>query len=224
MICCFSLKNTSHPEFIFSTESGVTCLDFHPHHQSLLAVGCYEGTVMVFDVRNKKNLPIYSSSIRTGKHTDPVWQVHWQVLTHVHILISYDSFFSTYWLLFLFSFLFLFFCDWKLGILCLVDSDACIHTRTYFITHIHLHTIIYTTSFLTSFNTTKKLPLISLFIHFSEFSALFILIFFQSTLKINMLSLDRVVQYFWNLFLLQWCHENYPLNFLHLVNISKTIE
>ncbi|CAE7308809.1 unnamed protein product [Symbiodinium microadriaticum] len=78
MVCCFSLKNTSHPEYIFSTESGVMCLDFHPRHQSLLAVGCYDGTVMVFDVRNRVNRPIYSSSIRTGKHTDPVWQVHWQ--------------------------------------------------------------------------------------------------------------------------------------------------
>jgi dynein intermediate chain 1 len=78
MVCCFSLKNTSHPEYIFSTDSGVMCLDFHPHFQSLLAVGCYDGTVMVFDVRNKVNRPIYSSSIRTGKHTDPVWQVHWQ--------------------------------------------------------------------------------------------------------------------------------------------------
>ena len=75
MVCCFSLKNTSHPEYIFSTDSGVMCLDFHPHFQSLLAVGCYDGTVMVFDVRNKVNRPIYSSSIRTGKHTDPVWQV-----------------------------------------------------------------------------------------------------------------------------------------------------
>lgn len=78
IVCCFSLKNTSHPEYMFSTESGVMCLDFHPHHQSLLAVGCYDGTVMVFDVRNKVNRAIYSSSIRTGKHTDPVWQVHWQ--------------------------------------------------------------------------------------------------------------------------------------------------
>eukprot|EP01034_Spumella_vulgaris_P022765 gene22765-28926_t len=78
IVCCFSLKNTSHPEYMFSTESGVMCLDFHPHFQSLLAVGCYDGTVMVFDVRNKINRPIYSSSIRTGKHTDPVWQVHWQ--------------------------------------------------------------------------------------------------------------------------------------------------
>jgi dynein intermediate chain 1 len=78
MVCCFSLKNTSHPEYIFPTESGVMCLDYHQSHQSLIAVGCYDGTVMVFDVRSKINRPIYSSSIRTGKHTDPVWQVHWQ--------------------------------------------------------------------------------------------------------------------------------------------------
>lgn len=51
------------------------CLDFHPVHNSLLAVGCHDGTVMVFDVRHKANRPIYSSSIKTGKHTDPVWQV-----------------------------------------------------------------------------------------------------------------------------------------------------
>jgi len=78
MICCFSLKNTSNPEYTFTTESGVMCLDFHPQHHALLAVGCYDGTVMVFDVRNKVNRPIYASNIKTGKHTDPVWQVSWQ--------------------------------------------------------------------------------------------------------------------------------------------------
>jgi dynein intermediate chain 1 len=78
MICCFTLKNTSHPEYSFATESGVMCLHFHPQHHALLAVGCYDGTVMVYDVRNKQNRPIYTSSIKTGKHTDPVWQVIWQ--------------------------------------------------------------------------------------------------------------------------------------------------
>jgi dynein intermediate chain 1 len=29
-IACFSLKNSSYPEFIFKTEAGVMCLDFHP--------------------------------------------------------------------------------------------------------------------------------------------------------------------------------------------------
>ena len=32
---------------------------------------------MVFDVRNKHNKPIYESTVRTQKHTDPVWQVRW---------------------------------------------------------------------------------------------------------------------------------------------------
>lgn len=78
MVCCFSLKNTSNPEYIFYPESGVMCLDFHPNHSSLLAVGCYDGTVMVYDVRNKGNKHLYMSTIKTGKHTDPVWQVYWQ--------------------------------------------------------------------------------------------------------------------------------------------------
>lgn len=30
VICCYSLKNVAHPEYVFVTESGVMCLDFHP--------------------------------------------------------------------------------------------------------------------------------------------------------------------------------------------------
>ncbi|KAL7995424.1 putative WD40/YVTN repeat-like-containing domain superfamily, WD40-repeat-containing [Plasmopara halstedii] len=78
VLCCFSLKNASHPEYTFITESGVMCLDFHPQHAALLAVGCYDGTVLVYDVRSKTNRPIYVATIKTGKHMDPVWQVIWQ--------------------------------------------------------------------------------------------------------------------------------------------------
>lgn len=78
LIHCYSLKNSSNPEFAFTTDSGVMCLDFHPQHHSLLCVGCYDGTVLVFDVRSKNNLPIYKSTVKTGKHTDPVFQVVWQ--------------------------------------------------------------------------------------------------------------------------------------------------
>ena len=38
----------------------------------------YDGTVLVFDVRSKNNRPIYRSSVKDGKHTDPVFQVVWQ--------------------------------------------------------------------------------------------------------------------------------------------------
>ena len=78
MICCYTLKNTSSPEYVFTAPSGVMCMDFHPQHSSLLAVGLYDGTCMVFDVRRKVDKPIYKSTIKSGKHTDPVWQVTWQ--------------------------------------------------------------------------------------------------------------------------------------------------
>jgi len=53
-------------------------LDFHPNNPALLAVGLYDGTVCVYDIRLKgNNKPIYMSTVRTCKHTDPVWQVRW---------------------------------------------------------------------------------------------------------------------------------------------------
>jgi len=58
------------------------CIDFHPNAPALIAVGCYDGTVMVFDIRLKtNNKPIYQSTVRTAKHTDPVWQVRWNADT-----------------------------------------------------------------------------------------------------------------------------------------------
>jgi dynein intermediate chain 1 len=93
LICCFTLKNTSHPEYTFTTESGVMCLDFHPTHSSLLCVGMYDGTVAVFDVR-KPDKPIYSVSDPTRKHTEPVWQVYWSKLPHTRHESDVFSFFS----------------------------------------------------------------------------------------------------------------------------------
>lgn len=60
LICCFTIKNPTWPEYSFTTESGVMCIDFHPHAPALISVGCYDGTVMVFDIRLKtNNKPIY---------------------------------------------------------------------------------------------------------------------------------------------------------------------
>jgi WD40 repeat protein len=54
-------------------------LQFHPEYANLLAVGCYDGSVAVYDVRQKTNKPLYSASPKAKKHTDTVWQVCWQV-------------------------------------------------------------------------------------------------------------------------------------------------
>ncbi|KAK9862806.1 hypothetical protein WJX84_010841 [Apatococcus fuscideae] len=74
LVACFSLKNPSYPEFSCVTDSGVLCLDLHAQHPNLLAVGCYDGSVHVFDIRQKGVRSLYSATAQTGKHTDPVWQ------------------------------------------------------------------------------------------------------------------------------------------------------
>ena len=61
--------------YSFSLTSGVMCLDIHPEHPFLVAVGLYDGKVAVYDFRQGQDNPIFESSAKTGKHTDPVWQV-----------------------------------------------------------------------------------------------------------------------------------------------------
>ncbi|CAF4140610.1 unnamed protein product [Adineta steineri] len=78
MFLVYSLKNPSFPEYIFQTESGVMCLDFHHHHPNLLCCGFYDGSVAVYNVADEQKRPKYQSTARNGKHTDPVWQVRWQ--------------------------------------------------------------------------------------------------------------------------------------------------
>jgi len=59
LICIYSLKNTTSPEYSYTCESRVMTLDFHPTQTSLLAVGLYDGTVLVYDIRNQHKRPIY---------------------------------------------------------------------------------------------------------------------------------------------------------------------
>jgi dynein intermediate chain 1 len=91
LICCYTVKNPTWPEYSFTTESGVMCLDFHIKNPALLAVGLYDGTVMVFDIRAKSNKAIYQSTVRTMKHTDPVWQVSWDKEDMLFFSVSSDG-------------------------------------------------------------------------------------------------------------------------------------
>ncbi|CDJ47984.1 dynein intermediate chain, putative [Eimeria brunetti] len=89
-VCCFSLKNTSHPEYFWKLDSKVCSLDWHPLQPSLLCVGLYDGNVAVLDATSPSKKPWHYSTVKTGKHTDPVWDVCWEVGTATSQL----SFFS----------------------------------------------------------------------------------------------------------------------------------
>eukprot|EP00916_Digyalum_oweni_P026549 GHVL01043606.1.p1 GENE.GHVL01043606.1~~GHVL01043606.1.p1 ORF type:complete len:335 (+),score=61.52 GHVL01043606.1:39-1043(+) len=62
---CWSLQNTNHPEYCIQTDSGVCCLDWHPTNCALLAVGLYDGTVAVYDIRSRQKRPTTQSSVKT---------------------------------------------------------------------------------------------------------------------------------------------------------------
>ncbi|NXQ79236.1 WDR78 protein, partial [Nyctibius grandis] len=77
LACCWSLKNPMWPERIFRCEHGVTALDFSVASPNLLAVGMYDGSVAVYDVRSCKDDALLDSSESSNKHTGPVWQLRW---------------------------------------------------------------------------------------------------------------------------------------------------
>uniref|UniRef100_A0A8C3KNK2 Dynein axonemal intermediate chain 4 n=1 Tax=Calidris pygmaea TaxID=425635 RepID=A0A8C3KNK2_9CHAR len=77
LACCWSLKNPMWPERIFQCEHGVTALDFSMASPNLLAVGMYNGSVAIYDVRSRKDAALLGSGESTNKHTGPVCQLRW---------------------------------------------------------------------------------------------------------------------------------------------------
>ena len=75
VVCVFSLKNASYPEYVCYAPCGVMSVDIHPTHPHMLVVGLANGNVAVYNLQLQGKKPAYLSSARNGKHTDIVWQV-----------------------------------------------------------------------------------------------------------------------------------------------------
>lgn len=73
MLLLYTMKNPSFPEYIFSSECGIMCLDFHDEYPYLMAVGFYDGNVAIYNLKATSQ-PSYKSCAKS-KHTEPVWQV-----------------------------------------------------------------------------------------------------------------------------------------------------
>eukprot|EP00039_Didymoeca_costata_P008472 m.112689 g.112689 ORF g.112689 m.112689 type:complete len:733 (+) comp14097_c0_seq7:89-2287(+) len=78
-MACFSLKNPTHPEYEFVTDNGIMTLDCHPEEGNFIVAGFYDGSVAVYDLASEdRATPVCQSTVMTGMHSDPVWQVKWQ--------------------------------------------------------------------------------------------------------------------------------------------------
>jgi dynein intermediate chain 1, axonemal len=78
LICRYSLKNPSYPEYVYNTHSGVMSIDSHPDYPHLLCAGFYDGSVAVYNSAELSQKAKLMSDAKSGKHSDPVWQVRWQ--------------------------------------------------------------------------------------------------------------------------------------------------
>jgi len=76
-VALWSLKSPEWPLFWFETPCGVTSIDWSGHYPSILAVGLYDGSIGIYDTRDKDTEPIMKADFDTGQHTDPVWKVKW---------------------------------------------------------------------------------------------------------------------------------------------------
>ncbi|XP_034540734.1 WD repeat-containing protein 78 [Notolabrus celidotus] len=76
LICCWSLKNPSWPERVIHCHSSVTSLEFSAENTGQLAVGMFDGTVSIYNVKNLNNSAcIASTSDSSERHMHPVWHV-----------------------------------------------------------------------------------------------------------------------------------------------------
>jgi dynein intermediate chain 1 len=89
-IYVFSVKNNYYPEMKYTTESGVLSIDFHQKQFSYLVAGMYDGTVAVFDIKQKIKIPIITCDIRLQRHMDPVWQVKWYGISEHDEFVFYS--------------------------------------------------------------------------------------------------------------------------------------
>ena len=77
LICVFSLKNCSHPEYLLTAPAGVLSVAFHPRQPHLLVAGLADGNVALYNLLRDRHRPLLLSGLHTGKHSDLVWGVSW---------------------------------------------------------------------------------------------------------------------------------------------------
>ncbi|CAG0916908.1 unnamed protein product [Notodromas monacha] len=75
-VCLYTLKNPSHPEYIFETACGIMCVDIHSVYPHLVAVGLHNGSIKVFNLKlaNGRGGCMWETELQDGCHTDVVWQ------------------------------------------------------------------------------------------------------------------------------------------------------
>lgn len=81
LVLFWSLRNPDYPEKILRTPHPVTALNFSNLSPTIIAVGLYNGELMIYDVKRETDwgTPVESSQNIAGGHSDPIWNLKWVV-------------------------------------------------------------------------------------------------------------------------------------------------
>eukprot|EP00359_Climacostomum_virens_P008697 CAMPEP_0204920000 /NCGR_PEP_ID=MMETSP1397-20131031/17134_1 /ASSEMBLY_ACC=CAM_ASM_000891 /TAXON_ID=49980 /ORGANISM="Climacostomum Climacostomum virens, Strain Stock W-24" /LENGTH=800 /DNA_ID=CAMNT_0052093647 /DNA_START=997 /DNA_END=3396 /DNA_ORIENTATION=- len=88
ILAFWTLKSPKFPERIIRTPTGIMSCQFSKQNPNIIAVGCYDGVVAIYDVRQKESKPIADSSEVAGKHIDIVWETQWVSMEKGESLVS----------------------------------------------------------------------------------------------------------------------------------------
>ena len=75
LVCCWSPKNPDHPALVYHTPTGATCCDFATQNAAMLAVGCYDGSLALYNTSQKSDRPITDCFRGTDKPMGVIWDV-----------------------------------------------------------------------------------------------------------------------------------------------------
>ena len=70
------MKNPSYPEGTVPSPSGIMCLSVNPKKGNLVACGLYDGSVALFDYKEKNANPLIQT-VSLKRHGEPVWDLKW---------------------------------------------------------------------------------------------------------------------------------------------------
>nr|CDS25319.1 WD repeat containing protein 78 [Hymenolepis microstoma] len=77
LVCCWNIKKINFPERVYQLPCGVTAISWSCKNVNLLAVGMFDGVIMIFDARKESIIPIFDTTHANGRHYGPVTKLEW---------------------------------------------------------------------------------------------------------------------------------------------------